>query len=284
MDGNGMYTLRAGAWQAQVLPHLGMNMISLCCQDTPILRKADEQTLLQSPFLYGTPLLFPANRTRDGQFTFEGKTYDLPVNEESTRCHLHGCMHHAPFQVTEKTESTLLGRYENHGERYPFPFCMDICDVLSPDGWTRTLTLCNTGKSSMPYTLAFHTAFVEPARFCLPLAKKWARDQRYLPTGEEEPMTDTEKSYLTGCSPRGKAISGYFQAGGAWARVGDFCFTVSPNFDQRVLFNGGGGQGFLCIEPQAGMVNGLNMPWGFRVLKMGETERYTLMIRKAECV
>ena len=57
-------------------------------------------------------------------------------------------------------------------------------------------------------------------------------------------------------------------------------FTVSANFDQRVLFNGGGGQGFLCIEPQAGWVNGLNIPGAHKVLKKGQSEVYTMTIGK----
>jgi len=42
----------------------------------------------------------------------------------------------------------------------------------------------------------------------------------------------------------------------------------------------GGNTGFLCLEPHAGMVSGLDMP---KALLPGRQEQYSISIRKADC-
>ena len=273
--------IRKGPWEAVVLPAFGMNCVSLRADGRKILREAgDMDTLVNSPFLYGTPLLFPANRTANGQFTFEGVTYHLPVNEPNWNNHLHGQMFDAPFTVIEKTESTLAAVYENKGERYPFPFKMTIRDEVTCEGYARQVTVENTGSGNMPYTLAFHTAFVEPDRFRVQIGQRHVRSATFVPTGRMENLSDTEKTYLTGCRPNGIAISGYYEAAGEEAVLDDIRFTMSSLFDQRVLFNAGGKSGFLCIEPQIGWVNGLNIEKGHRVIAPCRAESAQMTIGK----
>ena len=276
--------LRAGAWTAEILPQFGMNMVSLRVDGKPVLREAEDLPALQAaPFLHGIPLLFPANRTAQGQFTFEGTTYQLPINEPAFGNHLHGLMYNAPFQVVHISENEVTAVYENMGERYPFPFRMQITDQLTEEGMMRTLTLDNTGDRIMPYTLAFHTTFAEPARFSVEIGLRHERSATFVPTGKTETMTVEEQQFERGVSPGGLAVSGYYTAAGKCARLDDILFEMSEGFDQRVLFNGGGNTGFLCIEPQAGMVNGLNMPDGHKVLLPGAQEQYSIFIRKVDC-
>ena len=273
--------LRAGVWTAEVLPRFGMNMISLRANGKHVLREAaDWRTLCESPFLYGIPLLFPANRTLDGRFSFKGKSYQLPLNEPALGNHLHGLMYNAPFTIVRASENEITAVFENSGERYPFPFRMQITDRLDEHGMTRSLALCNTGTLTMPYTLAFHTTFVEPELFSAEIGLRHERSDRFVPTGQTGALTETEQRYRTGLCPKGLAISGYYAADGQTARLDDLVLEMSAGFDQRVLFNGGSSQHFLCIEPQAGMVNGLNMPGGHKTLLPGEETSYSISIQK----
>ena len=277
-------TLHAGAWTAEVLPQFGMNMVSLRVNGKPVLREAEDLPALEaSPFLHGIPLLFPANRTSGGRFTFEGETYQLPINEPAFGNHLHGLMYNAPFRVVHVSESVVTAEYENSSERYPFPFRMQITDRLTEEGLERTLTLSNTGDKNMPYTLAFHTTFTEPACFSVEIGMRHERSATFVPTGKSESMTAEEKQFGHGISPRDLAVSGYYTAAGKYARLDDILFEMSEGFDQRVLFNGGGNTDFLCIEPQAGMVNGLNMPDGYKLLAPEQQAHYSIFIRKAVC-
>ena len=91
--------LNAGNWYAKILPDFGMNMISLACGDRHILRSPQNMdTLKKEPYVYGIPLLFPANRVEKGMFTFDGKSYHFPINEPARNNHIHGLMFDAPFR------------------------------------------------------------------------------------------------------------------------------------------------------------------------------------------
>jgi len=261
-----MLRLSDGDWQAEVRPEFGMNVSALLWQNTPILRAPnDTEALKNDPFLHGIPLLLPANRTKNGEFSFRDRNFSLPLNEPLRHNHIHGLMFDAPFVVTGQTGNTLRAVYQNRGERYPFAFDMTITDVIQ-EGWRRTVEL--QALEDMPYTLAFHTTFVAPTEFSVPIGCRFVCDENYIPTGE---TVDAE--------PLGNVISGFYEAAGHRARMDGFSFTVSKNFDQWVLFNGGGDKGFLCIEPQCGGVNGLNTV-EHRILKAGEREIFTLEIRR----
>jgi len=270
-----------GQWTAEILPGFGMNVISLRENGKPVLREPkDFETLENSPYLHGIPLLFPANRTEGGRFVFGGNTYTLPLNEPLRNNHIHGLMYNAPFTVTEKTASSVTAEYINTSERYPFPFIMTVKDSLSESGFERILTLRNTGGGSMPYTLAFHTAFVSPEKFSAPIERRFLVNEFFIPTGETRPLTPEETAYRSGASCEDRKISGFFTSCGNTVRLDGIVFTVSDNFDEWILFNAGGGQGFFCAEPQAGKVNGLNTENGHKLLMPGEEAEYRLFIGK----
>lgn len=97
--------------------------------------------------LYGIPLLFPGNRTKMGEFQFDGKMYRLPLNEPERGNHIHGLMFDAPFTVNRKTESCICAVYENVSERYPVPFRMEITDFLSEKGFHRVVSILNAEQA-----------------------------------------------------------------------------------------------------------------------------------------
>ncbi len=272
--------LRCGDWEAVVLPDFGMNMVSLRYRGDPVLREPnDREALGHEPYTHGIPLLFPANRTESGKFTFNGTEYSLPLNEPQRGNHIHGQMFDAPFTVYDTDSSSVTAVYNNTGERYPFPFDMTVTDKLSEYGLKRTIALKNTGNSSMPYTMAFHTTFNEPKRFSAPIGQRFLCNRNYIPTGDMLTLTETEAQYNLGINPSNLVISGFYTATGHCVKLGAYRLNVSENFDEWVLFNGGGGQGFLCVEPQCGEVNGLNRPYGHRVLNAGEETVFCLEIK-----
>lgn len=279
----GAITLVCGAWQAEILPHFGMNVISLKKGDREILRKPDcFETLYENPHVYGIPLLFPANRTKGGAFEYLGGMYTLPLNEPARGNHIHGLMYDAPFEVIFRSDNTVKAVFENTFERYPFPFRMTITDELSEAGILRILKLENTGESSFPYTLAFHTAFREPETLRVPVKDRFLCDKNYIPTRKHVSLSENERKYPDGIALRDTALSGFYSSGGEKAYLDDICFSVSRNFDEWILFNAGGGQGFVCVEPQAGEVNGLNTRDGCRILRKGETHVFSLSITQED--
>lgn len=280
---DGFVRIRRGKWEAGILPEFGMNAVSLRYDGREILRKPEStDALSKSPYLYGIPLLFPANRVAGGTFDFMGKTYALPLNEPQRNNHIHGLMYNAPFEIVDQSDRHIEAAYENRGERYPFPFFMKMTDELSESGYTRKVYITNTGNTPLPYTLAFHTTFLEPSRLTVFVKERFLLNENYIPTGRLVPLTECEKRYSGGISLKDYALSGFYVSGGNSAYLDDICFTVSDNFDEWILFNAGGGQGFVCVEPQAGEVNGLNRQNGSKILKEGETHMFTLSITREE--
>ena len=276
-------TLRAGSWEAAVSPDFGANLTTLIYRDFPILRspKKAEDLLSKDRYVYGNPLLLPPNRVKDGKFLFEGKEYNLPINEPERGNHLHGLFTDAPFYVTKHTDTELMCFYQNQGERFPFDFTIFFHYTISQSGLLLKINVQNDGPWPMPLAMGFHTTFTEPAGFfSIPLGKRWERDERFLPTGNLVELNEKEKRLTKGCHSDGGPLTGYFTAAEHWAQIGDFRLETSEQFDQWVLFNGGGGQGYLCIEPQIGCVNGLNFPHGCRTIKAGQTERCWLRFLK----
>lgn len=260
--------LNCGEWQAAVCPRLGGNIIALKCGKKDVLRPLeDEEQLKINPYLFGSPILMPANRTFEGRFLFEGRKYSLPLNEPQNNCNLHGSVLYEAFDVVSVTESCVILRLVD-GERksYPFPFALTVTYSLTDKGLDAEYVVENIGEGNMPLTFSLHTTFVEPEDFSCPIDACQEKDAHHIPTGRYIPLNAQESGYTELSPSRGIVISGYYRACGNEARVGDYRYSVSDNFDHWIFFNGRGESGLLCVEPQAGAVNGLNVTDGHIVL------------------
>lgn len=251
--------LSCGPWQTGVFPELGANLAYLTYNGEHILRTLQEAEGDMTCF--GTPILLPANRTEDGSFSFRGRTYALPINEAKGN-HIHGCLMKRGFEVTEREESMVRCRYVSVPEDYPFPFVLTVAVSLSEYGLKQEFCLENPLPEPFPAVFGLHTTFRAPDWVQLPLRDAWERSARFLPTGKLIPLTDREQAWVRGARFRDEAVSGFYRSSGHAAKIGRFTYRVSELFDQWTLYNGGGGKGYLCVEPQAGRVNGLNHPKG----------------------
>lgn len=267
-----MIELGRGDWTAAIDPERGAQVLRLRHRGRPVLREP-EAPLMAEPVLYGMPFLFPPNRVADGRFRFDGKTYELPLTEPARHNHIHGLFTGAAFAVAEGGPSHLTAVLENSGEYFPFPCRVTMRDRLEENGFRRETEIENTGAADMPVQVGFHTAFAAPGDFLAPIAQRWETDGRYLPTGRLLPLDSGERDIAAGRGPRGVRVSGFYtaQAGGAGrlARIGEFCYQVSEEFTDWVLF-AREGESWICVEPQSGPVNQLNDP-GCRRLSPGES-------------
>lgn len=270
-----VYVIESGGWRAEVSPTIGGNIVSLTyCKKDIYAPLKEEKQLEENPFIYGSPILLPANRTAKGKFRFEDKEYILPVNEPSTGCHLHGFVHKQTFNVINCSNSQIKLVYENKGEIYPFPFILEVCYLIRDGKFRQEYTVTNTGKSEMPFTFALHTTFKEPQSFSVPIDLCQEKDGFHIPTGKYVPLDRQEQNYASGSPSKGLIISGYYRACGHTAYLDDISYTVSDNFDHWILFNGRGESGLLCVEPQCGKVNGLNIKDGCKILNPNEETEF----------
>ena len=275
-------TLKCGKWSAEICPRLGGNMIGLRCDGRDVLRPLEnEDDLKINPYLFGSPILMPANRTFEGKFTFEGREYCLPLNEPQNNCNLHGSVLFEAFEVVSVVENCVVLRLvDKECRSYPFPFALTVTYSLTDDGLLADYEVENIGEGNMPLTFCLHTTFVEPESFSVPIDACQEKDAHHIPTGRYIPLNAEEKEIAESSPSCGRIISGYYRACGKVARVGDYIYSVSENFDHWIFFNGRGENGLLCVEPQAGKVNGLNIDGGHIVLSPNEKIRFETRISK----
>lgn len=270
-------SLARGPWRAEIAPELGGNLTKLEWNGQAVLQAIDAA---DDPYLYGAPILLPANRTRGGRFRFEGREYALPVNEPAGPAHLHGRVHDASFALVRADADAVELRLDAGEALYPFPFRLEVRYRLCDAGLRADYEITNAGDGAMPLTFGLHTTFIAPERFSVPIDREQERDARNLPTGAYRPLNAQQQAYVRGCDSRGARISGYFSSAGTTAQIGDFRYVAEGGFDHWVLYNGGGDRGFLCVEPQCGAVDGLNLPGGCRVLAPGEALKLRTQLRR----
>lgn len=276
-DINKCVELACADWSALVVPQIGMNLISLRCKGEKILRECDSlDTLRTHPVIYGNPIQLPANRTDHGRFVFDGVGYSLPMSEPARDNSIHGELHSAAFTVTAADGRSVKGFYENDKEIFPFPFRAEVSIALSEDGCREDITVTNTGTTDMPLSFGLHTLFHEYDSFSVPLGKCYEVNERYIPTGELCELDDVQKSYTAGTASRGVNVGGFYTSAGNTVRVGRYYLTVSDNFTNWVLWNKGGSEGFIAVEPQRGAVNALNSGDGLLRMAPGSSERFSM--------
>ena len=262
-----------GDWEAVACARLGGNVIALRHKGADVfVPLTDEAQLGVNPYLQGSPILFPANRTNFAKFTFEGNDYTLPLNEDWSQCHIHGFVHTRPFTLVEHKENEVTMKlvYDKIDEGFPFMCEVWVTYTLDERGFTQSYVIKNIDTRNLPVVFCMHSTFVEPDEFILPISLRQERvDGRA--TGKYVLLGPREKQYTTGSPSKGVNVDGYYLASGRETQIGDYLYSVSEQFDHWILYNGLGKSGFLCIEPEAGMVNGLNYraPEGHRVLEPG---------------
>ena len=271
--------LSCGKWQAEIAPQMGMNTVRLNCDGKAVLRSPDcWQTLVEGSCVYGTPILLPPNRTEGGKFTFDGRTWQLCVNEPAFGNHLHGLVHCQNFAVKEATGTLVSAVYENRGETFPYPYRMEVICRITEEGYAQEFLITNTGDCDMPVAFGLHTVFAAPDYIQVPIHKRWVVNSCYIPTGELENLSREAQTYRDGMNPNGREVRGFYTSCGYEAIVGDFCYRVSDNFNQWVLWNGAADSGFCAVEPMCGAVNALNSGEGLLRLAPGETVRFATSI------
>src|SRR5438067_7438461 len=103
---SGQYLLvdAAGHTSAAVWPEQGNNVTHVRVQppgrDVPldvILPPREPEGLGPNGYSAGVPILFPfPNRVRGGRYTFEGRSYELDINEPARGNHIHGLVANLP--------------------------------------------------------------------------------------------------------------------------------------------------------------------------------------------
>lgn len=284
--------LSAGNYRAVVLPEIGANLISFrdVEKQYTFLREpaADEmEAFKERPTSYGVPMLFPPNRFDHGTFTVGSRTYQFPVNEVNRNNHLHGFMFNHAFEVVSRGENSngsfvvLAANFEQGHHAYdifPHVFCITVEYTLSETELTHSVTVQNMGDDPMPCMLGFHTAVNAPfapgsspedCKFTATIGHRWELDDRMLPTGQTQALSDDEQKFVEdGAYPYFTELDNHYSAkpvdGKNVAKIKDskagvtFVYDVGVRYRNWMIWNQFAGRKFICPEPQINLVNAPN--------------------------
>lgn len=168
----------AGRCRAEVWPSHGFNCLrwQVRLPDTnwgDALYVAPDWETNPVPTRSGHPILFPfPNRFREGTFTFDGKTYHLPLNESTGTHAIHGFTPRNPWRVVgaESTphHAALSGEFRLSVDRpdsvalWPADFRLTVTYRLSPERLRVEARVANVDSRPLPWGLGYHPYFRVP--------------------------------------------------------------------------------------------------------------------------
>jgi aldose 1-epimerase len=168
-----------------------LNLAGLSLIDLP---GSASHSLDKNPY-HPSALLTPwVNRVRNGNYSFKGKNYQLPINEPSLGNAIHGLLARTPFTIVEKLDASvsLLHEYKGEEPNYPFPFHFRLTYTLTDSGALEVIfEALNTGKSAMPFACGWHPYFrfpdteVEDLEISFKPISRFLSDSQMIPLKEE---------------------------------------------------------------------------------------------------
>lgn len=199
-----LVTLEAQGEKAVIVPGYGFQCLSYSVSSVEIIAGPDRPEAWKAqPFHSGIPILFPwPGRIADGRFKWRGRDLELPINDPSHHCAIHGLIYDHAFAVTRSAPYYLSGRLDSRDHArllrmWPFPFVMQL-DYEVGAGLRLRASVENVGREAMPVGLGTHPYFHAPLdrrgergamRVEVGADQRWLLDARLLPSGAREPVS-----------------------------------------------------------------------------------------------
>lgn len=310
-----VYTLHddsTGA-SASILPSYGFNLFDLRLPVAGEVRaildaSPDFADNPRSPGRNGIPVLFPyPNRIKAGAFTFEGRSYTLPINNGPNA--IHGFAIDAPWDVldqsSEKGEASITGRYQISKntpamrDHWPTDAVLQIRYSLSGRRLTMNISVTNPTAHELPYGFGVHPYFRCPftaagdlaqTQVIIPASKYWPL-QDFIPTGERLPV-ESRLDFRKGQPMKGLKLDDVltgldFENERCVCRLIDlglkaeFHLGFDRNIREVVVYTPPGAGNVIAIEPYTQTTDAINLAArnvdsGLRILPHGKTESFTM--------
>lgn len=278
-----------------MIPSEGANLLSLKRRTTEILRvPSDREAYLNRKILFGTPVLFPPNRIEDGEFSFNGTDYQLPVNEPELNNHIHGFVSDRLFHIKSQSESALTAVFDSTVDPaisagFPHHFQVELDFELKGESIIKRCRIRNLSDSDMPAGFGWHTSFIFNAAtdsMQVSVGEQWELNDRNLPTGQKEnadlPMSLEGVMLDDAFTDNGERTASIIRPDEK-IRID---YQISGAFTNWVIFHEG--KGFICPEPYTWITNAPHLrddpAAGFRAIAPGEvlSVEATIEIRPLE--
>ena len=145
----------------------------------------------KSAFLFPFP-----NRLKNGKYSFEGKSYQFPINDSDTKNALHGFGANQDFElislVCNKNYAEIHCQHQNPGTdpAFPFAFNFDVRIRISESGsFTLAFQIKNESQQNIPMGIGWHPYFncfdkIDQVFMQMPDCQFVGVDEFAIPNGE----------------------------------------------------------------------------------------------------
>jgi aldose 1-epimerase len=167
-----------------------LNLAGLSLIDLP----GSKNHPLESNPYHPSALLTPwVNRVRNGNYSFKGKNYQLPINEPALGNAIHGLLARKSFNLVKHSSSsvTLMHEYQGEEPNYPFPFQFQYTYTLTDSGALEvTFEALNTGEGPLPFACGWHPYFSFPDTTVADLEINFKPISRFLSDSQMIPLKE----------------------------------------------------------------------------------------------
>jgi aldose 1-epimerase len=287
-----------------ILPEIGAALVELelICENklVQLIHLPGEKTIGEND-LYPSALLAPwVNRVRNGNYSFEGRNYQLPINESNLGNAIHGFLARKKFEISEEkcnddsTEVSFIHNYTGDFPGYPFPFIFTLTYSLSSQGTFAVNFKCqNTGQTNMPFACGWHPYFkianadLSHLEINFSPTLKYISDPQMIPMAEESvsiPMpvrfSETTLDNVFKLESQTKHLT---ELSDQESNISLFLKQNSVEFPYLVVF-APHSENCVAIEPMTGNTDAFNTGDGLQVLSPNEefTSLVEIWIDKAK--
>ena len=273
----------------EIIPSIGgmLSQLNWSGDDVMKIPFANKFPLATNPY-HPSALLSPwVNRVRNGNYSFEGRNYQLPINEENLGNAIHGLLARKPFSYQiEGSKAIVRYAYQAEEKAYPFPFETTLTYEFDANNVLHLqFEAKNTGDGNMPFACGWHPYFRLPVgeladwtiRF--DSISKFHSDSQMIPLREESydashgvNLGEETLDNVFRLKPMDKHLT-VFENGKTKLKLEQ----SSVDFPFLVVF-APENENCLAIEPMTANTDAFNTGDGLRILAPGEKFQSTVKI------
>jgi aldose 1-epimerase len=233
-------------------------------------------------------LLVPwPNRIEDGRYEFDGRSFQLPLDEPEHRNAIHGLVRWSHWSIADRTADSVAFEHVLYPQPgYPFALELRVEYSLSEQGLSVRTEATNSGSDSAPYGagshpyLAVQQELVDDVELRVPAATVLLADERGIPVGSgsvTDEGLDFRDSRAVGSIKLDHCFTELEREGDGRARVavGTTTLWADESYPYLMIFTGDGlpdvERRSIAVEPMTCAPNAFRSGEGLVQLEPGES-------------
>ena len=228
------------------------------------------------------------NRVQDGAYEFDGRRYQLAIDEPERQNAIHGLVRWSPWNVSERAaDRAVLEQRLHPTPGYPFALDLRVEYSLAEDGLSVRFEATNVGDDACPYGFGAHPylsggcGLVDELELRVPAETALISDERSIPIGRQS-VDGTELDFRTS-KPLGSVqldhcFTDLVRDGDGRARIelgGRATLWVDESYPYVMVFTGDAlpdvARRSIAVEPMTCAPNAFRSGDGLIRLEPGET-------------